>query len=55
LPMGGIEKPPPGNRSSNEKLMLKIKTKSRIANVQPELKLIKDVTRILPNLLLAAD
>ncbi len=33
---GEVEKPPPGNRSRIEKLLMKIKTKSQIANVQPE-------------------
>ena len=36
---GGIEKPPHGNRRSIEKLLMKIKTKSLIANVQTEQKL----------------
>lgn len=45
---GAVEKPSPGNRSSIKKLKLKIKTKSRIANIQPEQKLNSKLQLIAP-------
>ena|GEM_PF-3857002 len=45
---GGVEKPPPGNRSSIEILLMKIITKSQIDNVQPEPKTNSELQPIAP-------